>query len=106
MSSGIGGSAGSVLRLLALTTPTDPDQCTVPLVTERRAHEALASNLHRLMFQKSITLEAVARAAKLTPERLRAICDGSFDPDIEVVGRIAQAVGVTASELIAEPQYN
>lgn len=79
---------------------------TVRPVTERRAYEVLASNLHRLMFEQGLTLEAVARATGISVEQLQAICSGEFDPELEIVDRIAQAVGVTASELIAEPDYN
>jgi transcriptional regulator with XRE-family HTH domain len=63
-------------------------------VTERRAYEDLAS------------LDAIARAAGISVDRLHAILAGDFDPDLELVDRIAQALGVTASELIAEPDYN
>jgi transcriptional regulator with XRE-family HTH domain len=75
-------------------------------VTERRAYEVLASNLHRLVFERGITLEDVAHSAGISVERLQAICSGEFDPDLDLVDRIAQAVGVTASELIAEREYN
>jgi transcriptional regulator with XRE-family HTH domain len=75
-------------------------------VTERRGFEVLASNLHRLVFERGTTLDEVARAAGLTREQLDAICAGEFDPDLEVVYRIAHAVGVSASELIAEPEYH
>lgn len=79
-------------------------RCTLaPVPEDRRAYEVLAANLHSLMHDRELTLEDVARAADLTPERLREICEGKFDPDLETVDRIARAVGVTASELIAEP---
>jgi transcriptional regulator with XRE-family HTH domain len=75
-------------------------------VTERRAFEILASNLHRLVFEQGLTLDVVARSAGISLERLQAICTGEFDPDLDLVDRIAQAVGVTASELITEIEYN
>ncbi|WP_106392533.1 helix-turn-helix transcriptional regulator [Enhygromyxa salina] len=75
-------------------------------MTERRGYEVLASNLHRLVFERGTTLDEVARAAGITREQLDAICTGEIDPDLDVVYRIAQAVGVTGSELIAEPNYN
>ena len=81
--------------------------CTVPSVTEERpGYEVLASNLHRLVFERGTTLDEVARAAGLTREQLDAICSGKLDPDLDVVYRIAEAVGVMASELLAEPEYN
>lgn len=80
--------------------------CTVAAVPGRRAHEVLATNLHRLVFEQGSSFEAVARSAGITPEQLQAICTGEFDPDLDLVARIAEAVNVTASELIAEPNYN
>ena len=40
------------------------------------------------------------------PEQLQAICAGDLDPDLDLVYRLARAVGVTGSELITEPTYN
>jgi hypothetical protein len=37
---------------------------------------------------------------------LLAICSGEADPDLDVVTRIAQAIGVRLSELFADPVYN
>lgn len=80
--------------------------CTVPVVTGRQPHEVLASNLHRLVFERQMTLDAVATSAGITLEHLNAICSGDIDPDLGLLQRIAHSVGVTASELIAEPNYN
>ena len=77
-----------------------------PWVTRRRAYEILASNLQRLIFEQNSTLEEVARRAGITLNQLEAICSGEVDPDLDVVDLIAKAVGVTASELLAEPDYN
>lgn len=74
-------------------------------VTERRGYEVLASNLHRLAFERDMTLDQVAEAAGLTRDQLDAICSGDLDPELEVVHRIARALGVSASELITEPNY-
>jgi transcriptional regulator with XRE-family HTH domain len=75
-------------------------------VTRRHSYEVLASNLHRLVFERGVTLEDVACAAGISLERLQAIFTGEFDPDLDLVDRIAQAVGVTASELLTETGYN
>lgn len=75
-------------------------------MTRRHSYEVLASNLHRLVFERGVTLEDVARAAGISLERLHAIFTGEFDPDLDLVDRIAQAVGVTASELLTETGYN
>jgi DNA-binding phage protein len=82
------------------------DGITVVLVIDIEPHEALAANLHRIAFTKGLPLESVARSAGISLDELRAICTGEIDPDLEVVTRIAQAVGVRLSELFAEPTYN
>ncbi len=75
-------------------------------MTDRRGFEVLASNLHRLAFEQSLTLDAIAHAAGITAAQLQAILSGELDPELELLDRIAKALGVTASELIDEPTYN
>jgi DNA-binding phage protein len=81
-------------------------RCTLALVTDRRGYEVLATNLHRLAFEQGLTLEMIAQAAGITVERLQAILTGEFDPDLELVDRIAKALGITAAALITDPGYN
>lgn len=76
------------------------------LVTDIEPHEALASNLHRIAFMRAISLASVAGAVGISLDELQAICTGEIDPDLEVVTRIAQAIGVRLSELFADPTYN
>jgi DNA-binding phage protein len=76
------------------------------VVTEIEPHEALAANLHRIAFEKGIPLESVARSAGISLDDLLAICSGEFDPDLDVITRIAQALGIRLSELLADPMYN
>jgi transcriptional regulator with XRE-family HTH domain len=75
-------------------------------VTEIEPHEALAANLYRIAFAKRIPLEAVARSAGISLDELLAIATGEFDPDVDVITRIAQTLGVRVSELLAEPTFN
>ena len=75
-------------------------------MAKRRPYETLAANVQRLAHLQGLSLDAVASAAGITLERLQAIFAGTFDPDLELVDRLAQAVGVTASELITEPEFN
>jgi transcriptional regulator with XRE-family HTH domain len=76
------------------------------VVADNEPHEALAANLHRIAFTRGITLESVARSVGISLEELLAICTGEVDPDLAVVTRIAQALGVRPSDLFAEPTYN
>jgi DNA-binding XRE family transcriptional regulator len=59
-----------------------------------------------LVLMRDISLETVARTLGISLVELLAICTGELDPDLEVVTRIAEAVGVKLSELFAEPTYN
>ena len=51
-------------------------------------------------------LDAVARASGISTERLLAIFTGDYDPDLELLGKIAESLGVTASDLLTEPDFN
>lgn len=75
-------------------------------MTHIEPHEAFAANLHRIAFVRGIPLEAVARSVGLSLDDLLAICTGELDPDLDVVTRIAQAIGVRLSDLFAAPTYN
>ena len=55
---------------------------------------------------KKMPLDAVARASGLSLDRLLTIFSGEYDPDLEVVGQIAESLGVTAADLLAEPEFN
>jgi transcriptional regulator with XRE-family HTH domain len=72
----------------------------------RAPNEIVEANVRRYAQAKSMPLDAVARASGISTERLLAIFRGDFDPDLGLVGRIAEALGVTASDLLAEPDYN
>jgi transcriptional regulator with XRE-family HTH domain len=72
----------------------------------RPLHELVEANVRRIAMAKQMPLDAVARASGISMERLLAIFDGRFDPDLELVGRIAEALGVTAADLVAEPDFN
>jgi transcriptional regulator with XRE-family HTH domain len=72
----------------------------------RPLHELVEANLRRIALAKRVPLDAVARASGITTERLLAIFSGDFDPDLELLGRIAESLGVTASDLLAEPDFN
>jgi transcriptional regulator with XRE-family HTH domain len=72
----------------------------------RPLHELVEANLRRIAHAKRMPLEAVARASGIAPERLLAIFTGAYDPDLELLGRIAESLGVTASDLLTEPDFN
>ena len=55
---------------------------------------------------KSMSLDEIAQASGITTARLLAIFSGDYDPDLELLGRIAESLGVTAADLLAEPDFN
>lgn len=73
---------------------------------KRPPNEVVEANVRRYALAKQMPLDAVARASGISTERLLAIFRGDFDPELDVIGRIAEALGVTASDLLAEPEFN
>ena len=73
---------------------------------KRAPNEVVEANVRRHALAKQMPLDAVAGASGISTERLLAIFRGEFDPDLGLVGRIAEVLGVTASDLLAEPDFN
>ena len=69
-------------------------------------HRILSANIHRIALTKGIPLESVARAVGITLDELLAICSGELDPDVDVVLRIAKALGVRPGDLFVDPMPN
>ncbi len=72
----------------------------------RPLHELVEANLRRIALAKRVPLDTVARASGITTERLLAIFSGDYDPDLELLGKIAESLGVTAADLLTEPDFN
>jgi transcriptional regulator with XRE-family HTH domain len=72
----------------------------------RLPNEIVEANIRRYAHAKGMSLDAVARASGISTVRLLAIFRGDFDPDLDLIGEIATVLGVTLSELLAEPDYN
>ncbi len=69
-------------------------------------HRILSANIHRIASTKGISLERVARDVGITLDELLAICSAEIDPDVEVVLRIAKALGVRPGDLFVDPMLN
>ncbi|WP_146158066.1 helix-turn-helix domain-containing protein [Enhygromyxa salina] len=72
----------------------------------RPFHELIEVNLRREAYVRGMSLDDIARAAGITIERLLAIFCGDWSPDLQLVGRIAESVGLTAAQLLTEPELN
>ena len=65
----------------------------------RPLHELLEANVRRAAMAMKMPVDAVARASGLSLDRLLAIFSGEYDPDLEVVGQIADSLGVAGGRL-------
>ena len=72
----------------------------------RPLHELVEANVRRHAAARSMSLGAVARASGIRLELLLSIFSGEYDPDLELVGKIANSLGLTTSDLLAEPDFN
>lgn len=69
-------------------------------------HEVIEANLRREAYVRGMSLDEIASASGISIERLLAIFSGDWSPDLQLVGRIAESVGLTAAELLTEPELN
>lgn len=66
--------------------------------------ERLSTNLKRLRREKGLSQEAFAHEAGIHRTYVSDLERGSRNPSITILDRLAAPLGVTASELIAEPE--
>jgi transcriptional regulator with XRE-family HTH domain len=71
-------------------------------VTSPEAHEIVTENLRRLTEAKGIPLTVVADRAGIDRRELFAMMAGEYDPDLDWLGRLADALKVPMSELFLE----
>ena len=83
-------------------------QLVVPsaVVPNRPLHELLAWNVRRLTHAQSIPLATLAATIGISPERLDAIFTGEFDPDLNLLNKIANALGVGVADILADTKLN
>lgn len=73
---------------------------------ERAPNEVVEANVCRYALAKQMSLDAVASASGISLKHLTAIFRGTRDPDLGLIGQIAEVLGVSASDLLAEPDFN
>ncbi len=81
-------------------------RCTVAIVPTRPLHELLAWNVRRLTHAKGISLDAFAATIGITSEQLDAVFTGACDPDLDLLNKIAQALGVGVADILADTKLN
>jgi transcriptional regulator with XRE-family HTH domain len=70
----------------------------------RVPHELLATNIREIAKAKRVSFVFLANHAGISTERLLAIFAGEFDPDLELLSKLADALGVPLSALFVDPQ--
>ena len=69
---------------------------------KRGAQHRFAANMRRIRLEKKLTQEKVAEAAGLHPNYISSVERGERNISICNIERIAIALGVTMSELVAD----
>lgn len=67
------------------------------------AQQLFAANLKRIRLEKKLTQEKVAEAAELHPNYIGSVERGERNISIWNIARIACALGVPMTDLVAEP---
>ncbi len=69
-------------------------------------HELLATNVRRIAEAKGVSFIALAAHARISTERLQEIFTGEFDPNLDLLNKLASGLGVSLPELFEESQSN
>jgi transcriptional regulator with XRE-family HTH domain len=79
-----------------------------PLVPRRPTHALLADNVRQIAKAKGVSFVFLASVAGISTERLLEIFSGEFDPDLDVINKLADGLGVALSDLFADtdPEHN
>ena len=67
------------------------------------AQQLFAANMRRIRLERKLTQEKVAEAAELHPNYIGSVERGERNISIWNIARIAFALGVSMTELVAEP---
>lgn len=63
-------------------------------------HRQFAANVQRLMLERGLSVNKLADFSGIGRGRLSDILAGKGSPTLRTVGRVADALGVTAAELV------
>ena len=72
----------------------------------RVAHELLATNIRAVAKARGVSFVFLAAQAGISTERLLAIFSGEFDPDLNLLFKLADGLGVPLWLLFYDPQLN
>ncbi|MFD5720677.1 helix-turn-helix domain-containing protein [Streptomyces sp. NPDC127036] len=83
-------------------SPADPGTADEPSAEASAELHAVAPQLRALRRRASLTLEAAARAAGLSPAHLSRLETGQRQPSLPMLLAVARVYGTTVSELLGE----
>ena len=83
---------------------TDPSSTTEDAPDERQAASHLARNLASLRHTRSLTQDALAKAAAVPRSTIANLESGAGNPSLVVLVKVAAALGVPIDELLASPR--
>lgn len=75
-------------------------------MSTRQPHELLAWNVRRLTHAQGIPLGTLAAAVGIPAAQLDAIFTGEFDPDLDLLTKIANMLGVRVGDIFCETKLN
>jgi transcriptional regulator with XRE-family HTH domain len=71
-------------------------------VSDRRALVKLGQNIHRLREQQGMSLDKLAEAIGIEPQKLSGLEVGALEPDYEMLIALARGLGVPSSVVVAD----
>ena len=83
---------------------SDPSSTTEDAPDERQAASHLARNLASLRHTRSLTQDALAKAAAVPRSTIANLESGAGNPSLVVLVKVAAALGVPIDELLASPR--
>jgi len=83
---------------------SDPSSTTEGVPDERQAAAHLARNLASLRHTRSLTQDALAKAAAVPRSTIANLESGAGNPSLVVLVKVAAALGVPIDELLASPR--
>ena len=83
---------------------SDPSSTTDGAPDERQAASHLARNLASLRHTRSLTQDALAKAAAVPRSTIANLESGAGNPSLVVLVKVAAALGVPIDELLASPR--
>jgi transcriptional regulator with XRE-family HTH domain len=70
----------------------------------RPIHEVIEANVRRIAARRGRSVADIAKEAGISTDQLLAIFSGEFDPDVDLLDRIADALETATWLLVFDPE--